>query len=151
VATTLGKIAGLLCLAVLTGGLAAKVAYGSGPHEQLNPADQKLAYRLILHLRDLPAGWRVEPPSKSNNECGKLPSKPDMIVTGKARSEFSRGQTDIVGSVAGVTRAAKGAKAAYKYLATGLQRCLLTAMTHAGSDASVGAMSFPHIGDQSSA
>jgi hypothetical protein len=151
-AGALTKIARPLCVALTAGALVVGGALASGPNEQLNPADQRLAYRLILHLRDMPAGWRVEPLSKSSNDCGKFtPAKLNVIVTGKAHSQFSQGQTDIAGSLAAVTRKTKGAKTAYKYLSTAIATCVVDALKKGASDASIGAMSFPRFGDQSSA
>jgi hypothetical protein len=150
-AGALAKIARPLCLALLAGGVVVGGALAGSPNEQLNPADQKLAQRLILHFQDMPSGWAVELNSKSKNACRHLLAGQKVIVTGKAESEFSYGQTAIAGSLAAVTRDTKGTETAYKYLSTATPKCLLDAMKRAGSDASIGTLSFPHFGDKSAA
>ena len=111
--------------------------------------DQQLANRLTLHLSDMPTGWRVEPPSKSSTSCKGIKSvKSDS--TAKAEADFSM-NPDVAYSVAGVLSTLAISKRAYTNFANDLRGCLLSLKLSGAKDITVGAMSFPHFGNQSKA
>lgn len=138
----------LFCLALVVGGLVVGAAFAGGPVENLNPRDQALAYRMTLHLRDMPVGWRTEKNDSKSAKCATT-EPPGYVVTGKADSAFSSGDIDRAATLAGVLRTTAGSKRAYRLLYKGLPGCLFEAMKHGGEHASVGAMSFPRLGHQS--
>jgi hypothetical protein len=138
-----------LCLLTVLCGLGAGGVQAAGPPKQLNPSDEKTAYRLIVQLRDLPSGWRVEENASKSQSCAKLPSS--YVVTGNAASYFSEGQTNYIASVAGVLRTKVGSKGAYTRLSRTLPTCLVRGAKIVGTHISIGAMSFPRVGEKSSA
>jgi hypothetical protein len=130
----------VLGLATLAGGASAT----SLNHRQ----DQALANRLTLHLTDMPTGWRVESPSKSSGGSCKSIKSVKSSATAKAEADFSM-KPDVASSFAGVLSTLAIAKRTYTNVANNARACLLT--VPGLKDLSVGAMSFPHFGDQSKA
>jgi hypothetical protein len=57
----------------------------------LTPGDERIAYRALVKLTDLPEGWRTAPTDKSSS---KKCVDPDKIATptGKARRDFAKGE-----------------------------------------------------------
>jgi hypothetical protein len=147
-----GKLARSLCLFLLAGGLTAGVAFASSRAEKPNPKDQALARRMTLHLRDMPLGWRAEKLDKSaNTKCGSVPTR-GFSVTGQADSSFSSGQTSLAVSTVGVFKTTVGSRRAYRLVHDALPKCLPALIkAQGGNDPTTGAMSFPPVGDQSSA
>lgn len=150
-------IVGLVALGIALGIVATLVSAapantGGKPREKLNKRDGQLAARLALRLSDFPAGWRVyTDTNKGGSKCGQPPTPASLIVTGKAKSEFASGQTNLAFSLVGVAQTVQQSKLTYSVVARFLPACLKTATASVGKNASVGAMSFPRFGDQSAA
>jgi len=146
------RLARGLCLFLLASGLTASVALAGSRVQKPNPRDQALARRMTLHLRDLPSGWRVEKLDKSgNSKCGSVPTR-GFSVTGYADSSFSSEQTSLAVSTVGAFGATVASKRAYGLVHDSLSVCLPALLkAKGGNGASTGEMSFPTVGDQSSA
>lgn len=146
-------------MGLLAAGLAFTVAVlvpgaASGkPPERLNKADGRLASRLTLRLNDLPAGWHVENLSSGRGgKCATPRTFPKgVVLTGKAQSSFATGQIRLALSFAAVVSTVPGSEATFTLLRQFLPDCLRTAGQHVGKDVTVSAMSFPSVGDQSTA
>jgi hypothetical protein len=108
--------------------------------------DRALAKRITIHLSDLPIGWRTDAVTPSSSRCSAIESL-ESLETARAETRFSK-ELDAAGSTVGVFPSTVVAKQVYDRYAGNFRAC--GAKLPIGR-VSVGALSFPHVGDRSKA
>jgi hypothetical protein len=126
-------------------------------------AAKEIANSMLLRLSDLPTGWRAQPHEESAGCAGidKLTERYDVLAKADSK-DFARGDTTEASSSAGLFRDERTARDALNYLEASIQskkfrECLDDFLREQADedvtfgDVQVGQVSFPTLGDRSSA
>jgi hypothetical protein len=129
------RLAVLLLVAVLaapTVALAATVD-PKAPRQRHVAADTKKATKLTLRLADLAAGWKLDPPAKSEPYCTAGPDESNLVQTAKVDPSFTwKDNVTNVGSEVDVFRSAAEARKDWRLSTLALVKTCLLQSARAG-------------------
>jgi hypothetical protein len=124
---------------------------------------EEIARSMLLRLSDLPTGWRAQPHEESEGCAGidKLTERYDVLAKADSK-DFARGDTTEASSSAGLFNDEQTAREALDYLEASVQskkfrECVDDLLREQADedvtfgDVQVGQVSFPTLGDRSSA
>jgi hypothetical protein len=124
---------------------------------------EEIAKSMLLRLSDLPTGWRAQPHEESEGCAGidKLTERYDVLAKADSK-DFARGDTTEASSSAGLFSDERTAHEALNYLEASVQskkfrECVDDLLREQADeditfgDVQVGQVSFPTLGDRSSA
>jgi hypothetical protein len=134
----------LLCVSLVALAVSSVAAAASvdprAPRQAHTAADMKRARALVLRRSDLAAGWKLDPPAKSNPPCTAGPDESKLVQTAKIDPSFTwkDGVTNI-GSEADIFKTAADARTDWRASTRSLlETCLLqSARAGAGKKANV--------------
>jgi hypothetical protein len=117
----------VLALALVLPAAAGAAGDPRSPRQHHTAADTTLANRLALRRSDFVAGWKLDPPAKSNPPCTAGPDESTLVQTAKVDPSFTwkDGVTN-VGSEVDVFRTAAAARLDWRASTLSLlETCLL--------------------------